>query len=102
MAGGSISALEIASDLAMLGARSVALTNRRQRWVVPKMIAGTPIESYSLTRAGTLAEERRTETENAAAQLAFLQQYAGDPARYGAPAPDLDVRKAALRVASTS
>jgi dimethylaniline monooxygenase (N-oxide forming) len=96
VAGGSISALEIASDLAMLGARSVALTNRRQRWVVPKMIAGTPIESYSLTRAGTLADERRTETENAAAQLAFLQQYAGDPARYGAPTPHPDVRKAGV------
>jgi len=31
VASGSISALEIASDLAMLGARSVTVTNRRQR-----------------------------------------------------------------------
>jgi len=96
VAGGSISALEIASDLAMLGARSVTLTSRRQRWVVPKMIAGTPIESYSLTRAGTLNDERRTDTENAAAQLAFLRRYAGDPARYGAPAPHPDVRRAGV------
>lgn len=96
VAGGSISALEIASDLAMLGARSVTMTNRRQRWVLPRMIAGTPLKSYSLTREGTLADETRTATENAAHQLAFLRQYAGDPARYGAPAPHPDVRRAGV------
>lgn len=60
------------------------------------MIAGTPLESYSLTREGTLADETRTATENAAHQLAFLHQYAGDPARYGAPAPHPDVRRAGV------
>ncbi len=50
--GGSISALEVASDLALGGAAEVHLAQRRQRYVMPKMVAGTPIESYVFTREG--------------------------------------------------
>ncbi|MGH6915179.1 MAG: flavin-containing monooxygenase, partial [Geminicoccales bacterium] len=42
VAGGNVSALEIASDLAKLGAAQVALAMRRQRYVVPKLIGAVP------------------------------------------------------------
>lgn len=49
-----------------------------------------------MTRGRALAGERRTDAENDAAQLAFLRRYAGDPARYSAPAPHPDVRQAGI------
>jgi hypothetical protein len=39
----SISALEIASDIALCGARSVTACYRRQRNILPKLIAGSPL-----------------------------------------------------------
>ena len=88
--GGAISALEIASDLAMLGAASVHMSQRRQRYVVPKMFAGVPIEYFAFTYGGA-EHANRNDPE---AELAFLLKYGGDPARYGAPAPHPDVAKA--------
>lgn len=94
--GGSISALEIVSDLAMLGATRVHLAQRRQRYVMPKMIAGTPIESYVFTRAdGVLMQSRTTpEVERVFAERVLA--LAGDPARYGAPATHPDPRLAGV------
>lgn len=94
VAGGNISSLEIASDLAMLGASAVATTMRRQRYVMPKLIAGIPVESYGFTRAGALWQEAADSEEYARGTLAFVLQYGGDPARYGAPRPHADVRVA--------
>ncbi len=94
VAGGNISSLEIASDLAMLGAASVSICMRRQRYVIPKLIAGTPTESYRLTRGAALWREQAGDDEIAARSLAFALQYGGDPARHGAPAADPDIRKA--------
>jgi hypothetical protein len=92
IAGGNISSLEIAQDLAMLGAKSVATTMRRQRYVMPKLVAGTPIESYGFTRGGALWSATASSDEWAAQTKAFVEQYGGNPAWYGAPAPDEDVR----------
>lgn len=94
VAGGNISSLEIASDLAMLGASFVATTMRRQRYVMPKLIAGTPVESYGFTRAGALWQETADSEEYARGTLAFVLQYGGNPGRYGAPQPHEDVRVA--------
>ncbi|WP_299057447.1 NAD(P)/FAD-dependent oxidoreductase [uncultured Nocardioides sp.] len=88
--GGSISALEVVTDLAVGGADDVHLAQRRQRYVMPKMYVGTPVESYVFTRA--LAEGIATtppETQLAAAE-SRVRRLAGDPADYGAPAPHPD------------
>ena len=94
VAGGSISALEIASDLAMLGSRSVWLAQRRQRYVMPKMVRGIPLEYFAFTRGGALMRDTATPEELDRAQLEFVLAHGGDPARYGAPAPHPDIRKA--------
>ena len=94
VAGGNISSLEIASDLAMLGAASVTTAMRRQRYVMPKLIAGVPVESYGFTRAAALFQETASSDDWAAATKAFVLQYGGNPAWYGAPEPDPDVRVA--------
>lgn len=94
VAGGSISALEIASDLAMLGSRAVVLSQRRQRYVMPKMVRGVPLEYYAFTRGGALMRDHATAEELDRAQQDFVLAYGGDPARYGAPKPHPDIRKA--------
>ena len=87
--GGSISSLEIASDLAMLGTRSVHLAQRRQRYVNPKMYLGTPIEYRLFTyRRGQLALD--DPQGFLADSKAKVMEHAGDPSRYGAPKPHSD------------
>lgn len=93
--GGSISALEIASDLAMIGAE-VHLAQRRQRYVMPKMVAGTPIESYVFSRDLALAHERLTPAELSRQTAERVLRLGGDPARYGAPAPHPDIAQAGV------
>ncbi|WP_375001904.1 flavin-containing monooxygenase [Aeromicrobium sp. CTD01-1L150] len=94
--GGSISALEIAGDLAMGRAREVHLAQRRQRFVMPKMVTGTPIESFVFTRAeaqalvGASAESVRAATTDRVLHLA------GNPRDYGAPEPHPDVALAGI------
>ena len=94
VAGGNISALEIASDLAQLGAARVVLAMRRQRYVIPRLIAGVPLESHSFTRARALWLERASSDEWAAATRAFVLRVGGSPAWYGAREPHEDVRLA--------
>ncbi|MGE4253149.1 MAG: flavin-containing monooxygenase [Parvibaculaceae bacterium] len=87
IAGGSNSALEIACELARLGASSVAITMRRQRYVVPKLIAGVPVDNIGLTRFGALAAETFPPEATAAALKSFILAASGNPATYGAPQP---------------
>ncbi len=94
--GGSISSLEVASDQSMMGTGRVYLAQRRQRYVMPKMIAGTPLEYYAFTRGGALEQETMTLDELLAGTKEFLETYGGNPARYGAPAPHEDMAKAGV------
>ena len=57
VAGGAISALEIAAELAQLGATHVVVTQRRQRYVLPKFAAGVPSDHRIFTRYGAIANE---------------------------------------------
>ncbi|MGO9033025.1 flavin-containing monooxygenase, partial [Mycobacterium sp.] len=57
VAGCAISALEIAAELAQLGAARVVVTQRRQRYVLPKFAGGVPSDHRIFTRYGTLASE---------------------------------------------
>lgn len=94
VAGGAISALEVASDLAMHGAATVHLSQRRQRYVMPKMVRGVPFEYYGFTY-GEAAKLPPADPDTARAELRdFALRYGGDPARYGAPEPDPDPLKA--------
>jgi hypothetical protein len=88
VAGCAVSALEIAAELAQLGAARVAVTQRRQRYVLPKFAAGVPSDHRIFTRYGTLANERLP-TEEIDRQLKeIVVEAGGSPQQYGAPAPD--------------
>ncbi len=93
VAGAAISALEVASDLAMLGAARVVVCSRRQRYVMPKVIAGVPADSR-FSRYGAWAAATLPAQINDARLKAWLLAVGGDPSRYGACAPAEDVRQA--------
>ena len=94
--GSNISSLEIACDLAMAGAARVILTQRRQRYVLPKVVAGSPVEYHMLTRGRALDAESRPAPEQSVATRELILRIAGDPARYGAPAPHPDPARAGV------
>lgn len=86
IAGGAISALEIASDLAMAGAARVSVTVRRQRYVLPKLAAGTPTDHIVFTRYHALAEEAFSAERVDRMYTDTALRLAGRPEYYGAPA----------------
>jgi dimethylaniline monooxygenase (N-oxide forming) len=96
VAGCSISALEVAAELAYRGAASVTATYRRQRYVVPKLIAGVPADHVLFTRAAALAAERADPAALAEGLRATILAAGGNPAQYGAPAPDTNVLAAGI------
>ncbi len=88
VAGGAISALEIAAELAQLGAARVVVTQRRQRYVLPKFAAGVPSDHRIFTRYGTLATETLPPAEIDRQLKEIVVEAGGSPEQYGAPAPD--------------
>jgi dimethylaniline monooxygenase (N-oxide forming) len=96
VAGCAISALEIAAELAQLGAARVVVTQRRQRYVLPKFAAGIPSDQRVYTRYLTLASERLPVVENDRQLKEIVLEAAGSPEQYGAPAPDPSLFKAGV------
>jgi dimethylaniline monooxygenase (N-oxide forming) len=96
VAGCSISSLEIASDLATSGAERVAVTNRRQRYVLPKLIAGVPTDHLAFTRFAALAGESFPLDAVAAAMKEFVLGAAGNPEQFGAGAPAENILEAGI------
>jgi dimethylaniline monooxygenase (N-oxide forming) len=88
IAGCAVSALEIAADLAQAGAARVAVTQRRQRYVLPKFAAGVPSDHRIFTRYGTLANEALPGDEIDRQLKEIVLEAGGSPEQYGAPAPD--------------
>jgi dimethylaniline monooxygenase (N-oxide forming) len=88
VAGCAVSALEIAAELAQLGAARVVLTQRRQRYVLPKFAAGVPSDHRIYTRYGTLASETLPAPEIDRQLKETVVAAGGSPEQYGAPAPD--------------
>jgi dimethylaniline monooxygenase (N-oxide forming) len=85
--GCAISALEIASDLAMLGASRVVSTFRRQRYVTQKLVAGVPSDALTLTRFAALnAEVTPREIACEKTQDWILRTF-GNPEQFGALRP---------------
>jgi cation diffusion facilitator CzcD-associated flavoprotein CzcO len=96
VAGCSISALEIASDLAFAGAREVITTYRRQRYVLPKLIAGVPTDHVMFSRAAALAAEVAPPEALAGHLKAAVLRAGGSPEQFGAPAPDANIFAAGI------
>ncbi|MDF1506182.1 FAD-dependent oxidoreductase, partial [Roseisolibacter sp. H3M3-2] len=96
VAGGGISALEIASELAVQGAERVALASRRQRYVMQKLLAGVPADHVAFTRFAALAGETFPPAASAAALKALVVATSGRPEQLGAPAPADDLFAAGL------
>jgi hypothetical protein len=88
VAGGAISALEIAAELAHHGAARVVVSQRRQRYVLPKYAAGVPSDHRIFTRYGTIADERLPAPEVDRQLKEIVVEAGGSPEQYGAPAPD--------------
>ncbi|MDH0126830.1 FAD-dependent oxidoreductase [Brucella intermedia GD04153] len=85
--GGSISALEVASDQSMMGTGRVYLSQRRQRYVLPKIYAGTPLEYIALTRENGIAYSTIQKSERLEKLKELVLTISGDPSSYGAPKP---------------
>ena len=96
VAGCAISALEIASDLAMLGAEQVVTTYRRQRYVVPKLVAGVPADHIAFTRWSGMAGEVLPRAAMSAGLKTFILRTMGLPQHYGAQVVNDDVNVAGL------
>ncbi|BBX48699.1 NAD(P)-binding domain-containing protein [Mycobacterium cookii] len=88
VAGCAVSALEIAAELAQSGAARVVVTQRRQRYVLPKFARGVPSDHRIFTRYGTLASETLPEAEIDRQLKEIVVEAGGSPEQYGAPAPD--------------
>lgn len=96
VAGCSISSLEISSDLATLGAARVVVANRKQRYVLPKLVNGVPVDHLAFTRFSALAEESFPMAAVGAGLKQFVLAAAGSPEQFGAPKPDEDILKASI------
>jgi thioredoxin reductase len=96
VAGCAISALEVASDLAMLGADRVVTTNRRQRYVLPKLCAGVPTDHTAFSRVAGLAAELLPPEVVAGGLKAFVLRTSGSPEQFGAPKPAANVFEAGI------
>ena len=88
VAGCAVSALEIAAELAARGADHVVVTQRRQRYVLPKFVAGVPSDHRMFTRYGALADELLPPGEVERQLTEIVLESAGNPEQYGAPRPD--------------
>lgn len=96
VAGGAISALEVATDLARSGAARVTVTQRRQRYVLPKFVAGVPSDHRMFTRYHALADESLPTEEFDCQLRQLVVEAGGDPADYGAPASHPSLAEAGL------
>ncbi|CAN7431579.1 flavin-containing monooxygenase [Neorhizobium sp. LjRoot104] len=88
IAGCSISALEIASDLALAGSAQVISTSRRQRYILPKIIAGVPTDHAMFNRAAVLMESVLPPDMLAEGLTRKVLQVAGSPDQFGARKPE--------------
>jgi hypothetical protein len=66
----------------------VVLTQRRQRYVLPKFAAGVPSDHRIFTRYGALATEVLPASEIDRQLRELVIEAGGSPDQYGAPAPD--------------
>src|ERR1700745_3992711 len=85
--GCAISALEIASDLAMLGALRVVSTYRRQRYVMQKLVAGVPSDVLAFARFAALNAEVTPRELLGKKMQDYILRVFGNPEQFGAFRP---------------
>ena len=95
VAGCSISALEIACELAASGVK-VGVAMRRQRYVFQKLLAGVPTDHVAFTRFAARAGSRLPPAAIAAAMKLLVVTTCGSPEQFGAPKPDDNIFAAGL------
>ncbi|HET8697951.1 MAG TPA: NAD(P)/FAD-dependent oxidoreductase, partial [Gammaproteobacteria bacterium] len=95
VAGGNISALEVASELAHHAA-SVVSSQRRPRYVFPKLVGGVPAELVAFTRFAALAGESLPPAATGQALKALVLRASGRPDAVGALAPADSVLEAGI------
>jgi dimethylaniline monooxygenase (N-oxide forming) len=88
--GCAISALEIASDLTMLGAARVVSTFRCQRFIVQKLVAGVPSDVLAFTRFAALKAEVTPREILGKTTEDYILRVFGSPEQYGALKPSGD------------
>jgi hypothetical protein len=96
VAGCSISALEIASDLAMSGAAKVTVAMRRQRYVLQKLLAGVPTDHVAFTRFAAAAGRLLPPEAIASGMKGMVVGHCGSPEQFGATKPDDNIFAAGL------
>jgi dimethylaniline monooxygenase (N-oxide forming) len=84
------SALEIASDLAMLGAARVISTFRHQRYITLKLVAGIPNDTRS-TRFTSLNTEVMSKETLSKNMTEYVLRMMGSPEQFGAFKPAGDI-----------
>jgi hypothetical protein len=92
--GNGISGLEIASDL--VSHTAVVSAFRKPRYVIQKVADGVSSDWQWYTLFGALERRFLTPAEWSARQRERILRVAGNPADFGAPEPDPDVRVAGL------
>jgi NADPH-dependent 2,4-dienoyl-CoA reductase/sulfur reductase-like enzyme len=83
--GHSISAVELASDLALQGAAQVIVAARRHRYVLQRMPGGVPVDHCVYTRAAGMTWDTLPPDVTAAALMALILRTSGHPHQFGAP-----------------
>ncbi|HEY2006535.1 MAG TPA: FAD-dependent oxidoreductase, partial [Solirubrobacteraceae bacterium] len=92
--GNGISGLEIASDLAP--ASPVVSASRKPRYVIQKVVDGVSSDWQWYTLFGALERRNLSSEEWSRRQRERIIRVAGNPADFGAPEPDPDLRTAGL------
>jgi len=92
--GNGISGLEIASDLAAVA--PVVSAFRKPRYVIQKVVDGVSSDWQWYTLFGALQRRGLPREEFSRGLRARVLRVAGDPAGFGAPAPDPDILVAGL------
>lgn len=90
VAGCAISAVEVAPEISMAGAARVVSCMRRQRYVLQRIVAGTPIDSLLFTRYSSLTRERLPIDVFRADLKALIGRTSGAPQQWGALKADAD------------
>jgi cation diffusion facilitator CzcD-associated flavoprotein CzcO len=98
IAGCSISAIEIASDLAMSGSPRVITASRRQRYVLNQLIAGVPVEHVWTNRYTALEEETFGFGAVDKRLKEFILRTSGSPEQFGAPKPAATIAEANVTI----
>jgi dimethylaniline monooxygenase (N-oxide forming) len=92
--GNGVSGVEVASDLA--SGSQVISAFRKSRYVIQKVVDGVSSDWQWYTLADALERRNLPAEEWARGRRERILQVAGDPADFGAPAPDEDLRVAGV------